>query len=69
MLVPSPSFAVMVVKIHEPDRMVPVGIGRPGLEEVRMAVDRSKVGVGEVDGMVKEIGNDAVREKRGRKKQ
>jgi hypothetical protein len=44
---------MMVVKIAKPIHMALVEIRRPGLEEGRMIVNRSKVGVGKVDGVVR----------------
>src|SRR5215469_2925304 len=71
---PSPSFAVMVVKIPEPIDMVLLGTKCFGLEEGG-TVDGNRVVIGEVNGVVKKgvaaIGKamHAVRENRGRKNQ
>jgi len=72
---PSPSFAVIVVKVLEPVNMVLIGTKIVGLEEGRMTVDFSRVGIGEEARGVKNgigvIGKSmhAVRSERRRKKQ
>jgi hypothetical protein len=71
---PSPSFAVIVVKISKRVHTLLVRTKAPGLEEGMMSADRSRVGIGEV-GVVKigigAIGKavHAVRQKRRRKHQ
>jgi hypothetical protein len=72
---PSPSFAVIVVKISKPVHIVLFRSKAPGLDEGIMTVDRSRVGMGEVYRTVRigagAIGKavHAVRQKGRRKKQ
>jgi len=74
-LVPSPSLAVIVVKISKPVHMVLVGDEDRGLEEGRMMSDQSRVAINEVwvvkigIGVIGKAGKavHAVRQKRRRK--
>jgi len=74
MLVPSPSLAVIIVRIPKPVHVVLVEAKGPGLEEAGMTVHRSTVGIGEVKVVKIGIGAigkavHAVRSNRGRKYQ